>query len=87
MFFLDWNGWYHGNFMMTAFYLLVGCSALMIAASYISPELLKEESKALVWNSWREPLRGEAGGRWLGDYRVLSGVVIALFIVLYWLFR
>ena len=73
--------------MMTAFYLLVGCSALMIAASYISPELLKEESKALVWNSWREPLRGEAGGRWRGDYRVLSGVVIALFIVLYWLFR
>jgi SSS family solute:Na+ symporter len=87
MFFLDWKGLYSGNFMMTAFYLLLTCSALMIAASYFYPEPLKEESKGLVWESWREPLRGGAGGRWLGDYRVLSGIVIALFIVLYWLFR
>jgi SSS family solute:Na+ symporter len=87
MFFLDWHGWYSGNFMMTAFYLLLVCSALMTAASYIFPEPLKEESKALVWKSWREPLRGEPGGGWLGDYRVLSGVVVALFIVLYYLFR
>jgi SSS family solute:Na+ symporter len=83
MFVLDWNGWYSGNFMMTAFYLLVMCGLVMIAASYFFPEPLKEEAKTLVWRSWREPLTGEAGGRGLGDYRVLSVIVIAVFIVLY----
>ena len=87
MFILDWNGWYSGNFMMTAFYLLVLCGGLMIAASYLFPEPLKDEAKALVWESWREPLAGAAGGRWLGDYRVLSVVVVAVFIVLYYVFR
>ena len=87
MFFVDWKGWYSGNFMMTAFYLLLVCSALMIAASYFYPEPLKDESKGLVWKSWREPLGGESGGRGLGNYRVLAGCVIALFIVLYYLFR
>ena len=87
MFFLDWNGLYAGNFMMTAFYLLVLCSALMIAASYAFPEPLREESKGLVWESWREPLRAVAGGKGLGDYRLLSGVVVVVFIVLYITFR
>jgi SSS family solute:Na+ symporter len=87
MFFLDWKGWYIGNFMMTAFYLLLMCSALMVAASYLYPEPLKEESKALVWQTWREPLTGAAGGRGLGDYRVLSGLVVVVFIALYCVFR
>jgi solute:Na+ symporter, SSS family len=87
MFILDWNGWYSGNFMMTAFYLLVMCSALIVGASYLFPEQLREESKPLVWKSWREPLEGDAGGRGLGDYRVLSGLVIAVFVVLYYAFR
>jgi SSS family solute:Na+ symporter len=87
MFILDWNGWYSGNFMMTAFYLLVMCSALLVAASYLFPEPLREESKPLVWANWREPLHREAGGRGLGDYRVLSGLVVAVFIILYCAFR
>ena len=41
------------------------------------PEPLKEEARPLVWEDWREPLRGEAHGRGLGDYRVLSAVVVA----------
>jgi len=87
MFFLDWKGWISGNFMMTALYLLLMCSALMIAASYFYPEPLKEESKSLVWQSWREPFGGKGGGRALGDYRVLSGLLVVLLIVLYCLFR
>ena len=87
MFFLDWNGWYTGNFMMTAFYLLLLCGVLMVAASYAFPEPLREESKGLVWESWREPLAAVAGARGLGDYRVLSGIVVVVFILLYIAFR
>jgi K+-transporting ATPase A subunit len=41
----------------------------------------------LVWESWREPLRGPAGGRGLGNYRVLAALILAVFITLYFLFR
>jgi SSS family solute:Na+ symporter len=87
MFFLDWNGWYAGNFMMTAFYLLALCSVLMIASSFAFPETLREESKGLVWESWREPLAAVAGAKGLGDYRVLSGIVVVVFVLLYIAFR
>jgi solute:Na+ symporter, SSS family len=87
MFLLDWNGIYHGNFMMTAFYLLVICSTIIFTASYIYPEKLKESAKALVWENWREPLKGEAHGHVLGNYRILSAVVFISFIVLYYIFR
>jgi hypothetical protein len=73
--------------MMTAFYLLVICGVVMIVASLRYPEPLKEEAKVLVWESWREPLRGEAQGRALGNYRILVAVVLATFLVLYYVFR
>jgi SSS family solute:Na+ symporter len=87
MFVLDWNGLYTANFMMTAFYLLVFCSLLMYGASRMFPEPLKEEAKALVWDSWREPLSGDAVGHGLGNYRVLSGLVLVTFVALYYAFR
>jgi hypothetical protein len=40
----------------------------------------------LVWENWREPLRGEAGGRGLGNYRVLAVLIVAAFVALYWIF-
>ena len=33
------------------------------------------KARLLVWEDWREPLRGEAGGRGLGNYR-LAGVTL-----------
>lgn len=87
MFYLDWNGLYQANFMMTAFYLLLLCSLIIIVASYIYPEQLKAEAKVLVWENWREPLKGEAHGHVLGNYRILSVTVIVTFIVLYYVFR
>lgn len=87
MFVLDWNGWYSGNFMMTAFYLLVACSAIMFLSSRLFPETLKDEAKPLVWNNWREPLQGETHGRGLANYRVLSLLVFITFIILYCIFR
>jgi SSS family solute:Na+ symporter len=87
MFYLDWTKTYSGDFMLVAFLLFVACMVLMVAASHIYPETLKTEAKKLVWEDWREPLRGEAGGRGLGNYRVLAAAVLAVFVGLYLTFR
>jgi SSS family solute:Na+ symporter len=75
------------DFMLTAFYLLVICCVIMWSASKLLPEPLKPEARALVWEDWREPLRGEAHGHGLGNYRVLAGCVLGTFVVLYLIFR
>jgi len=87
VFYLDWNKIYNGDFMMIAFLLLVACLIIMVATSLMFPETLKAEARPLVWEDWRAPLRGDAGGRGLGNYRVLTGVVLVVFVVLYVLFR
>ncbi len=73
--------------MMTAFYLLALCSVIIVVASKLYPEPLKEEARMLVWDHWRDPLRGETHGHGLGNYRILSAVVLVTFIVLYYVFR
>jgi SSS family solute:Na+ symporter len=75
------------DFMLTAFYMLLICSAVMFAASRRYPEPLKAEARDLVWSDWREPLRGDAMGRGLGNYRILSALVVVTFVVLYVVFR
>jgi SSS family solute:Na+ symporter len=90
VFFLDWfkdyTGW-NVNFMMMSFYLLVICSAIMMVVSWWNPEKLKPEAEPLVWKDWRGPLRGGAHGHALGNYRVLSGVVLVIFLMLYAIFH
>jgi SSS family solute:Na+ symporter len=73
--------------MIASFYLCVLSGAIVVGVSYLFPAPLKEEARLLVWEDWREPLRGEAHGHGLGNYRVLSAVVVATFVVLYFLFR
>jgi SSS family solute:Na+ symporter len=73
--------------MITSFYLCVLCGAIIVIVSRLFPQPLKEEARLLVWEDWRAPLRGEALGRGLGNYRVLSFVVVATFVVLYVVFR
>ena len=75
------------NFMMTAFYLFVLCGTVMVIVSRISPEQSTQEANVLVWENWREPLRGKALGRALGNYRVLAVVVLVTFVALYYFFR
>jgi len=87
IFYLDWNGIFVSNFMMTAFYLLVLCFVIMIISSFMFPEPLKEEAKILVWENWKEPLNGEAKGFVLGNYKILSAAVFITFILLYYVFR
>jgi len=86
-FYLDWNNIYRGDFMLIAFLLLVACLVIMVATTFLFPELLKDEAGPLICEDWREPLRGEAGGRGLGNYRVLTIVVLATFFILYLIFR
>jgi SSS family solute:Na+ symporter len=86
-FFLDWNNIYRGDFMLIAFLLLVACLGIMVVTTHIFPEPLKAGAELLVWENWREPLRGESGGRGLGNYRMLAGAVVMTFIALYFIFR
>jgi hypothetical protein len=51
------------------------------------PEPVKEEAIPLIWEDWREPLRGEAGGHGLGNYRLAALAVVVVFAVLYFLLR
>jgi len=86
-FLLDWNNIYRGDFMLIAFLLLVLCVMIMAVTTFLFPEPLKPEARLLVWENWREPLRGETGGRSLGNYRAVTVIVLAIFVALYLLFR
>ena len=86
-FWLDWNNVYRGDFMMIAFLLFLACSAVLVVASLLLPEPVKEEALPLIWEDWREPLRGEANGHGLGNYRLASVAVVLIFASLYFVFR
>jgi SSS family solute:Na+ symporter len=72
--------------MIASFYLCVLCGWIIVVVSCMFPAPLTAQARLLVWEDWREPLRGDAHGRGLGNYRVLSAVVVATFVALYWLF-
>jgi solute:Na+ symporter, SSS family len=87
LFYLDWNNIYRGDFMLSAFFLFVACVVVMAAATFAFPEPFPATAKLLVWENWREPLSGGAGGRGLGNYRMSAGLILAVFIALYFVFR
>jgi solute:Na+ symporter, SSS family len=79
--------WTINDWMLTSFYMLGVCCVLMWVASKWMPEPMKEEARPLIWTDWTEPLRGDPHGHGLGNYRILAGVVLAIFVVLYFIFR
>ncbi|MEI2726199.1 MAG: sodium/solute symporter [Verrucomicrobiota bacterium] len=85
-FLLDWNNVYRGDFMLIAFLLLVACLGIMVVTTFMFPETLKAEAKTLVWENWSEPLRVKCGSG-LSDYRVISVVILLIFVTLYLIFR
>jgi SSS family solute:Na+ symporter len=87
MFVVDWFGIYHGDFMLIAFLLLVACVAIMVVTTFLFPEPLRAEARPLIWEDWREPLRMEAHGHGLGNYRLASVAVLVTFVALYVIFR
>lgn len=87
MFYVDWHGLYRGDFMLIAFFLFLACLGIMVLTTLVFPEPLKETARPLVWEDWREPLRAEAHGHGLGNYRLASAAVLITFAVLYLIFR
>lgn len=84
-FYLDWTNIYRGDFMLMAFLLFVICCLITVVASFIFPEPLKAEARDLVWEDWTEPLRVKCGSG-LSDYRVVSGLIVITFTILYIIF-
>jgi len=74
------------DFMLVAFMLLIICLAIMVVTTFMFPAPLKPEAKSLVWKDWTEPLRVKCGSG-LSDYRVMSAVVLLVFVALYVTFR
>ncbi len=72
-------------FMMMAFYLFCCCVLLQVIFSHIYPVKHTAASSVLYWKSWREPLKSK-GWKGLGNYKLLSLVLIATLVLLYCVF-
>jgi len=73
-------------FMMMAFYLFVACLIMQVIFSYMYPVVHTEESKLLYWKSPWEPLKGKAWSG-VGNYKLLSILLLGIMVVLYWIFK
>lgn len=73
-------------FMMMAFYLFCACIVMQVIFSYIYPVQHTDESKTLYWKSPLEPLRTK-GWDGIGNYKILSLLLLSIMAVLYWIFR
>jgi SSS family solute:Na+ symporter len=76
----------HIPFMMMAFYLFCICAVLQVILSYRFPVVHTAESSTLYWKSPLEPLQSP-GWRGIGNYKILSGALLLLMGVLYYIFR
>lgn len=83
VFALDFTGVWRGDFMLTAFWLLLICLATLALASRAMPEPLKPEAEALVWTEWRAPF----GGPELRVVRWAAAGTLTLFLALYAVFH
>ncbi|WP_448138186.1 sodium:solute symporter [Sphingobacterium siyangense] len=73
-------------FMMMAFYLFLICMLLQVLLSYKYPVQHTAQSRDLYWKSPMDPLRGKA---WpgIGNYRILSALLLAIVVILYVIFN
>lgn len=76
----------HIPFMMMTVYLLCICMLLQIILSYAYPVQHNAESGRLYWRSPLEPLQGITW-RGLGNYKILSVLLLAIMTILFWIFR
>lgn len=73
-------------FMMMSFYLFCICVLIQISLSYIYPSKQIALKSVLYWKSPLEPLRSK-GWPGLGNYRLLSLLLLGCMAALYWFFR
>ncbi len=71
--------------MMSTFYLFVICAVILVLVSRWKPEVLTAEKEKLVWKHWWEPLKS-VGWKGIGNYKVLSGVLFGVMVLLYIIF-
>lgn len=73
-------------FMMMAFYLFLICMLLQVLLSYKYPVQHTAQSRDLYWKNPMDPLRGKA---WpgIGNYRILSALLLAIVAILYVIFN
>ncbi|SHL99008.1 sodium:solute symporter [Mucilaginibacter sp. OK098] len=76
----------HIPFMMMAFYLFCGCMVMQISFSFRYPVQHNRESSQLYWKSPWEPLHGVAL-KGIGNYKVLSVLLLMIIGVLYYVFK
>ena len=72
-------------FMLMAFYLFCFCLALQVGLALAYPAVHTAESRTLYWKHPFEALEGK-GWPGLGNYKLLSGTLLLLMIVLYYWF-
>jgi len=73
-------------FMIMAFYLFLACVLTQVVLSYRYPVQHTAASQELYWKDPLEPLRGVAW-KGIGNYRILSGLLLVIVIVLYGIFK
>jgi SSS family solute:Na+ symporter len=73
-------------FMMMAFYLFCICVFMQVTLSYFYPAKHTAESATLYWKSPWEPLQRPAW-KGLGNYKLLSVILMVIMVVLFWIFR
>jgi SSS family solute:Na+ symporter len=76
---------YDVPFMMSAFYLFLACSAIMVGVSLAYPHQHTAASERLVWNSPLDALRGKAW-RGIGNYKFLALLLFVTMVTLYIVF-
>ncbi|GAB3276816.1 sodium:solute symporter [Larkinella harenae] len=73
-------------FMMTAFYLFGISVLLQVVLSFVFPVRHTAESSLLYWSSPLDPLR-QPGWKGIGNYKVLSGILLTIMAGLYLIFN
>ncbi|WP_316801839.1 sodium:solute symporter [Pedobacter nototheniae] len=76
----------HVPFMMMAFYLFVACVVMQVTFSYLYPVVHTEESEKLYWTSFWAPLK-VPGWKGIGNYKVLSALLLLIMAGLYIIFK
>lgn len=72
-------------FMMMAFYLFCACVLTQVILSFVHPVRHTSESSQLYWRSPLEPIQSP-GWRGIGNYKLLSVLLLLVMIVLYIIF-
>lgn len=88
VFLMDWFKKYTGwniPFMMSAFYLFVACSAIMVVVSLARPHEHTALSDRLVWKSPLEAVRWQ-GWRGFGSYKFLAILLFVTMVFFYTIF-